>query len=170
MSKLNEKHRKALYYLRQNRYPAETVAKKSGLSRDYLYHLMSGAAETGELGQEFQTELHKINGDIEHRTNQRLINIREKLYKRLEVWIDGVNANDIQDSRTRHKELIDAINALNRAYPQINIESHVWKVGISREEALNELRRLTATAHESFAHPEKVSAIEGTDKGILVPC
>ena len=129
---------------------------------------MSGAPDTEELGQEFSAELHKINKDIELRTSQLILKIREKLYSKLQTWIDAVEAKEIVGSRTKHKELVDAMNAVNKAYPQINIESHVWNVTMSKEELLNEFKRLATVSRESFIRGRVPGSVEGGREQVSV--
>jgi len=147
MAKLQEKHKKALLYLKQNRFTIEQVAEKVGLTAGRLYELMRGEPRTGELGQLFAAEWGKVNQHVEQRTNQRILNIRESLYRLLQRCIESF-PSDVAEltGNKRYKQIIDAVNALNKAYPQINIEQYVWKVGMSKEEAINEFRRLTALA------------------------
>ncbi len=166
---LSEKHLKALELLKRNRLSIPDIAKQVGIDANTLHNLINKAPSTGELGRLFQVEFKKIDQIVEERTNRKMIQAREILYDRLLAWVKTIkNVTDIT-TKTKHKMLIDAINAMNKAYPQINIESYTWKTGMSQEDALNEFRRLTAVAKEATIGGRIQKAIEGGSIQIPLP-
>jgi hypothetical protein len=130
-----------------NRYSAEEIADKAGISDEYLLDLLSGN-RSDPLHQLFAQELHKVQRKVETRTETLRIQTKELLYKKLNAWIKMQKTTQGIDTKTKHKMLVDSINALSKA-PQVQIESYTWKQGMSPEEAINEFRRLSGMAERS---------------------
>ena len=146
MAELNAKHRKVLSLLKTNQLSLEQIAEKAGYSFETLTNLLEGK---GDIGKLFLCELQKVDHFVEKRTNRRIIRTRELLYKRLNGWAKAI-ANHKELSRDKHKQLVDSLNALSRAYPQIKVENYTWNMGMSQQELMNELKRLATTARGSF--------------------
>jgi len=127
---------------------------------------MRGDPLAGPVAQDFLQAYHKVDTDIKQRTEQKMLQVRELLYDRLLTWTKS--SKNIQDfeTKTGHRQLIDAVNALNKAYPQINVESYTWKVGMSTEEALNEFKRLTSVAREATIRRRVSGPISGRSEQI----
>jgi hypothetical protein len=162
---LTKKHRDALQLIKQNKYSLKEIAQKSGISYNYLRKLTIGDPTTGNVGKLFSIEVDKIDKDIENRTNRLMIRTRELAYKKLKAW---VKAQKDCDSKIKHKQMVDVVNALNKAYPQVKIESYTWKEGISSEEALNEFRRLAGVANKSALRDRVSEALVGRPEQVPV--
>jgi uncharacterized membrane protein YheB (UPF0754 family) len=168
LSKLTEQHIKLLELYRRNEYTIQQLAEKSGFTSAYINDLIVNNANTGEIGKLFQTELKKVNKDIESRISWKNNTCREKLVNRLIQWTELATADNC-DTKTRHKMLVDAINALNKAMPyQVNIENYTWKEGMTTEEAVNEFKRIKGLARAASIR-RRVSefAARGTEQGIV---
>jgi len=145
-SRFNDKHLKALELIKDNKLSVKEIADQVGFHSRHLYQLMRGDAKTGLIGQLFAEELGKIDKVVQQRTDRKMLQARELLYDRLLTWSKTVQQ---VDSTTKHRMMIDSINALSKAFTQINIQSYTWKSGMTQEEALNEFRRLTAMAKQA---------------------
>jgi predicted DNA-binding protein YlxM (UPF0122 family) len=166
---LNEKHKIVLELYKRNKYSVEDMATKSGFSEQYVNDLIIGTPQAGAIGQEFQAEIRKVNKDIEARISWKNNLCREKLVNKLLSWTDAIGGGQDLDTKTKHKCLVDAINALNKAMPyQVNIENYTWKDGMTTEEAVNEFKRIKGLARAA-AIRRRVSefAANGTEQGFV---
>lgn len=167
---LNEKHYKLIELYKRNKYSIEELAEKVGLTEQYVNDLIVGNPSTGETGQLFQLELKKVNKEIEARISWKNNVCREKLVNKLISWADIVGSGDSVDTKTKHKMLVDAVNALNKAMPyQVNIENYTWKEGMTAEEAVNEFKRIKGLAKQ-FAIRGRVQELAqaGTAEGTVL--
>ena len=148
---LTQKHIKLLDLIRTNKYDVPTLAKKSGFEPLYVSRLLEGKIEeTGDVGKRFQAELSKVDRDVESRISRKTQFVREKLVNKLIQWIDATGGGAEMDTKTKHKQLVDAINAVNKSMPyMVNVQQYNWKEGMSAEEAVNEFKRLKAMATKS---------------------
>lgn len=145
--KLTEKHYRLLELYKRNKYSIEELSEKSGFSDQYVNDLLVGSPVCGEAGVLFQAELRKVQRDIEARISWKNNIAREKLVNKLLMWVEQCGGGDALDTKTKHKMLVDAINALNKAMPyQVNIENYTWKEGMTTEEAVNEFKRIKGLA------------------------
>jgi hypothetical protein len=145
-TKLTEQHYRLLDLYKNNKYSTEQLAEKSGFSESYINDLIVNNPTTGETGKLFAAELRKVDREIEARISWKNNRAREKLVNTLIQWSEHANGDNI-DTKTRHKMLVDAINALNKAMPyQVNIENYTWKEGMTAEEAVNEFKRIKGLA------------------------
>ena len=168
-SKLSEKHLKLLELVKRNKYTDDELAEKVGFSGEHVNNLLVGNPATGVVGQLFQTELRKVDREIETRISRKNNVCREKLVNTLLQWTEVAGGGSNVDTKTRHKMLVDAINALNKAMPyQVNIENYTWKDGMTTEEAVNEFKRIKGLA-KAAAVRRRVQefAATGTEQGIV---
>ena len=141
--KLGEKHYKLLHFVKTNSYSTSELATMSGFTEDYVNDLLIGAPVTGQTGVLFQAELKKIDKEVEQRISRKTSFVREKLINKLTQWVNACGGGADLDTKTKHKCLVDAINAINKAMPyQVNIENYTWKEGMTTEEAVNEFKRI----------------------------
>ena len=131
--------------LLSNRLSVDEIAEKVGCSHEYIYLLIAGKAEDCNQ-REFSDRLNEIDTLVEERTNRRALQARELLYKRLHSWAKRTTSCD---TKTTHKMMVDAINALTKATPQFNVEQYTWKSGLNEEEVINEFRRLKGLAERA---------------------
>ena len=167
--KLNEKHIRLLNLYKHNKYSLAELAEKSGFTEDHCNDLIVGNPITGVSGQLFQQELKKVNKEVESRISWKNNICREKLVNKLLMWVEQVGGGDAVDTKTKHKMLVDAINALNKAMPyQVNIENYTWKEGMSTEEAVNEFKRIKGLARAASIR-RRVSefASRGAEQGFV---
>jgi transcriptional regulator with XRE-family HTH domain len=147
-SGLTEKHLKLLELIKMNKYTLDELAQRSGLTDVWVSDLITGNPATGEVGKLFQIELKKIDKEIEARISWKNNVCREKLVNILTQWSNHATGDNV-DSKTRHKMLVDGINALNKAMPyQVNVENYTWKEGMTAEEAVNEYKRIKGLAKQ----------------------
>lgn len=134
--------------LKTNRTDPDDIAKAVGLDEDTVWALIRGDVEVAspETIAEFQAELQKVDSAVERRISRKALQTKEKLIQKLKTWAEN---NRGCDTKTSHKQLIDAITVLKKEVPEVNITSFTWKQGMSMEEALNEFKRLTAVAKQS---------------------
>ena len=145
--KLTDKHYELLELIRRNKYDVDELAVKSGFSETYVADLIHKTPASGKVGELFHAELKKADREIEERISRKTNLVREKLVKKLQEWCDSVQGGSQLDSKTKHKQLVDAINAMNKSMPyQVNIEQYNWKDGMSAEEAVNEYKRIKGLA------------------------
>ena len=169
MAQLNEKHLKLLELARRNKYSDDELAEKVGLTGETVNNLLVGNPSCGEVGQLFTSELRKVDKEIESRISRKNNVCREKLVNKLTQWVEYVWGGEALDTKTKHKCLVDAINALNKAMPyQVNIENYTWKDGMTTEEAVNEFKRIKGLARAA-AIRRRVSefAANGTEQGFV---
>lgn len=169
MPGLTEKHTKLLELYKRNKFSVEELATQSGFSEQYVNDLIVGNPNTGEVGNLFKQELKKVNAEIESRISWKNNSCREKLVNKLIAWVEQVGGGGDVDTKTKHKMLVDAINALNKSMPyQVNIENYTWKDGMTAEEAVNEFKRIKGLAKAS-AIRRRVSefAASGTEQGFV---
>ena len=141
--KLGEKHYKLLHFVKTNSYSTSELAEMSGFTEDYVNDLLIGAPVTGQTGVLFQAELKKVDKEVEQRISRKTSFVREKLINKLTQWVNACGGGADLDTKTKHKCLVDAINAINKAMPyQVNIENYTWKEGMTTEEAVNEFKRI----------------------------
>jgi hypothetical protein len=168
MAVLSKKLQHALQLFKQNKFSMKEIAQKSGVSYNYLSKLHINDPSCGNVGKLFNQEMEKIDKEIETRTNRIMLKTRDIIYRKMYSWAkqlkDGLDAG----SKLRHKQAVDLINALNKAYPQIKIESYTWKEGITSEEAFNEFRRLTGMANKSALRSRVSDALAGGPEQVLV--
>ena len=166
---LNEKHKIVLELYKRNKFSVEEMAEKSGFSEQYVNDLIVGSPQAGAIGQEFGAELKKVQKEIESRISWKNNVCREKLVNKLISWADYAGVGQDVDTKTRHKMMVDAINALNKAMPyQVNIENYTWKDGMTTEEAVNEFKRIKGLARAA-AIRRRVSefAANGAEQGFV---
>jgi hypothetical protein len=159
MSRFNKKHLEALKLLKENKLTAKEVAEKVGLSADHLYDLMAGDSKAGQVGKEFHAELTKINKYITQQTDQLVLQIRNELYDKLARWVKSIKRVNQVSSKTDHKKLMDAINALNKAYPQVNVTQYTYKVGLTPEEMVNEYKRIAGVLKDTKFDSRGISSL-----------
>lgn len=166
--KLTEQHLNLLELYRRNEYSIQQLAEKTGFTSQYINDLIVSNSNTGEVGKLFQFELKKANKDIESRISWKNNTCREKLVNRLIQWTELATADNC-DTKTRHKMLVDAINALNKAMPyQVNIENYTWKEGMTTEEAVNEFKRIKGLARAaSIRRRIQEFATAGAEQGSI---
>lgn len=167
---LTEKHYLLLELVKQNRYTDNELADKSGFTVEWINNLLVGSPQTGDTGKLFQAELKKVDKDIETRISRKNNLAREKLVNKLLSWVDQVGGGADVDTKTKHKMLVDAINALNKAMPyQVNIENYTWKEGMTAEEAVSEFKRIKGLAKQ-FAIRGRVQELAkaGAAKGTVL--
>ena len=144
---LTKKHWKLLNLIRLNKYSEEELAQKTGLPEQHVYDLIVKSPKAGKVGELFTQELTKAQQEIEQRISHRTNLVREKLVHRLHQWVEACGTGSQLDTKTKHKMLIDAINAMNKSMPyQVNIEQYNWKTGMSAEEAVSEFNRIKGLA------------------------
>jgi len=150
-SDLTPRHFKLLGYIRDNKYSYEELSKKSGFDEAYISDLLHGnVLKTGIVGQKFMSELKKVDEEVESRISRKTHFVREKLMNKLIQWIDAAGGGADLDTKTKHKQLVDAINAVSKTMPyMVNVNQFAWKEGMSAEEAINEFKRLKAMAEKS---------------------
>ena len=145
--KLTEKHLRLLELAKRNRYSDDELAEKVGFTPEHVNELLVGNPCTGETGKLFQIELRKVDREVETRISRKTNLCREKLINKLISWAEYAGGGSEVDTKTRHKMMVDAINALNKAMPyQVNIENYTWKEGMTAEEAVNEFKRIKGLA------------------------
>jgi len=170
MSKLTDKHFKLLELCKANRYSYEELAEQSGLTPQYCNDLLVGNPKCGEVGTLFQAELRKVDKEVEARISRKTSFVREKLINKLTQWVEYVGGGQELDTKTKHKCLVDAINAISKTMPyQVNIENYTWKDGMTTEEAVNEFKRIKAMA-EAASIRRRVSefAARGTAESTVL--
>ena len=163
-SKLTDKHYQLLELIRRNKYEVSELAEKSGFSEKHVLDLMHKVSTVGPTGEHFTAELRKVDREIEERISRKTSLVREKLIRKLQEWVDSVQGGSQLDSKTKHKQLVDAINAMNKSMPyQVNIEQYNWKDGMTAEEAVNEFKRIKGLAGQ-FTIRRRISefAVTGT--------
>lgn len=167
--KLNDKHYKLLELVKRNKFSIEELAAQTGITEQTVNNLLTGSPLCGEIGRLFQIELRKVDREVEARISRKTNLAREKLLNKLLSWVEYVGGGESLDTKTKHKCLVDAINALNKAMPyQVNIENYTWKDGMTTEEAVNEFKRIKAMA-ESASIRRRVQefASRGAAEGII---
>jgi len=167
--KLSEKHYKLLQYIKSNRYSQEEMAKMADFSEEYVNDLLVGNPSTGALGILFASELRKVDKEVETRISRKTSFVREKLINKLTQWVNACGGGADLDTKTKHKCLVDAINAINKAMPyQVNIENYTWKEGMTTEEAVNEFKRIKAlAAAASIRRRVSEFASSGAEQGFV---
>lgn len=161
-SKLTDKHYQLLELIRRNKYEVSELAEKSGFSEKYVLDLIHKVSTVGPIGEIFTAELRKVDREIEERISRKTNLVRERLIRKLQEWVDSVQGGSQLDSKTKHKQLVDAINAMNKAMPyQVNIEQYNWKDGMTAEEAVNEFKRIKGLAGQ-FAIRRRISEFAAT--------
>ena len=166
---LTEKHFQLLELVKRNKFSDDELAEKVGFSPEHVNNLLVGNPQTGEMGRLFQAELRKVDKEIESRISRKNNLCREKLVNKLISWTEYTGNGQDLDTKTKHKCLVDAINALNKAMPyQVNIENYTWKDGMTTEEAVNEFKRIKGLARAA-AIRRRVSefAANGTEQGFV---
>ena len=167
--KLTEKHYKLLHFIKTNQYSTDELSKMSGFTADHINELLLGAPCTGQTGTLFQAELKKVDKEIESRISRKTSFVREKLINKLTQWVNACGGGADLDTKTKHKCLVDAINAINKAMPyQVNIENYTWKEGMTTEEAVNEFKRIKAlAAAASIRRRVSEFVANGTEQGSI---
>ena len=167
--KLGEKHYKLLHFVKTNSYSTSELAEMSGFTEDYVNDLLIGAPVTGQTGVLFQAELKKIDKEVEQRISRKTSFVREKLINKLTQWVNACGGGADLDTKTKHKCLVDAINAINKAMPyQVNIENYTWKEGMTTEEAVNEFKRIkNLAAAASIRRRVSEFAASGAEQGFV---
>ena len=168
--KLTEKHYKVLQYVKSNRYSFDEIAKMAGFEETYINDLLVGNPNTGAVGVLFAAELKKVDKEIETRISRKTSFVREKLINKLTQWVNACGGGADLDTKTKHKCLVDAINAINKAMPyQVNIENYTWKEGMTTEEAVNEFKRIKAlAAAASIRRRVSEFASSGAEQGFVL--
>jgi len=168
--KLTEKHYKVLQYVKSNRYSFDEIAKMAGFEETYINDLLVGNPNTGAVGVLFAAELKKVDKEIETRISRKTSFVREKLINKLTQWVNACGGGADLDTKTKHKCLVDAINAINKAMPyQVNIENYTWKEGMTTEEAVNEFKRIKAlAAAASIRRRVSEFAATGAEQGFVL--
>jgi len=156
MAKLNDKHLRCLELLKQNKTSIKDVAKTVGISYDHLIALMNADPKTGELGQLFKSEYNKLVRGLEEDIARKSTQARNLAISKVLSWLKTINK---VDSKLRHKQLIDSINALTKAVPTLNIEANVFQTGLSKEDLVNEFRKLTSMV-EAATHGSAIPEVE----------
>lgn len=154
-SKLTEKHLKALQMLEANQHSVPDVAKSVGFSPTYLNNLMAADPSTGPIGVLFHSEYIKIKTKIDDRITAKVNQTRDLLVARLFEWAQGLTKESV-DTVSRHRMLVDSVNALSRAVPLVNIESTEWHTNLTGVNLVSEFKRLKAMA-KATAVRERVS-------------
>lgn len=170
MAKLTEKHLKLLELVKRNKYTDDELAEKVGFSPEHVNNLLTNSPTCGEVGKEFQEELKKVDKEVDTRISRKTNTVREKLVNKLMMWVESIGGADDVGTKTKHKMLVDAINAINKSMPyMVNIENYSWKDGITTEEAINEFKRLKAMATLSVDR-RRISefAKAGTAEGVIL--
>ena len=145
--KLTEKHIKLLQLAKANKHTYDEMAELAGLQDAYCNDLFVGNPNTGKVGELFAAELKKVDKEVETRISRKTSFVREKLINKLTQWVNACGGGADLDTKTKHKCLVDAINAINKSMPyQVNIENYTWKEGMTTEEAVNEFKRIKALA------------------------
>ena len=168
-SGLTEKHYRLLELVKMNKYTDQELAEKTGFTTLWVNNLLVGSPAAGEIGKLFQLELKKVDKEIEARISRKTNEIRERLITRLTQWEGTIKGGDDVDTKTRHKMLVDGINAVNKSMPyQVNIENYTWKDGMTAEEAVNEYKRIKGLAKQ-YAIRGRVSelAARGATEGAV---
>ena len=111
--KLGEKHYKLLQYIKSNRYDFEEMATMTGFTEQYVNDLLVGNPSTGATGVLFAAELRKVDKEVEQRISRKTSFVREKLINKLTQWVNACGGGADLDTKTKHKCLVDAINAIN---------------------------------------------------------
>lgn len=155
--KLNKKHKRILTLLKRNRDDVATIAQKVGMSDEQIWALIRGdtTSNSQELVDLFSEELKKIEKEVDVRVQREMVLTRENLIRRLKSWSESITTEEV-GTVSKHKQLIDSINCLQKAAPAVNITNYTWKQGMTMEEALDEFKRLTALARRSVER-ERVS-------------
>jgi len=150
MSKLNDKHYRLLELLKQNKWSVEELATKTGFTEPYVNDLIVNSPNAGDIQDLFQQELRKVDSEIDARITRKTNYVREKLVNKLTQWVESVTHGSEMDTKTKHKMLVDSINAINKSMPfQVSVENYSWKPGMGVEEAISEFKRLKAMAERS---------------------
>ena len=167
--KLTEQHYKLLQYIKSNRYDFAEMGQMTGFAETYVNDLLVGNPNTGETGVLFAAELKKVDKEIETRISRKTSFVREKLINKLTQWVNACGGGADLDTKTKHKCLVDAINAINKAMPyQVNIENYTWKEGMTTEEAVNEFKRIKAlAAAASIRRRVQEFASTGTEQSLI---
>jgi hypothetical protein len=140
---LNAKKLRVLALLKKNNMDLEEISNKVPIDLGVLYDLIGGVGQHAD--PEFTRELRKVDQLVEERINRKALETKEICLKRLAGWVKSKSSHEFE-TKTRHRQLVDAVNALSKATPNINIEQYTWKQGMSQEEVANEFRRLKGLA------------------------
>lgn len=144
---LGNKHIRCLELLKQNKHSVPTIATMVGFSKEHLYDLINGNPPTSSMAQQFQAEYNKITKIIEDRTFHKMTKTRELIVNKLLTWVDSMKTTSVQSmSKQKHKQLVDALNALTKALPSVSVESTYEWTGLKGDDLVNEFHRITALA------------------------
>jgi len=142
---LSAKHFKALDLIAENRLSVGEIAKAVNISESYLRRLMDGKADAGNMGQLFHTEVNKVYRDIDQRNKTRVRKCKDLLFKRLEGWARTLPTAKLKDPEVRR--VLEAINTLSKATPQMEINSFTQVYNsMTQEDLLNEFKKLKTLA------------------------
>lgn len=156
-SKLNEKHLKALELLKDNKLSPKEIAAQLGFAYSYFKDLIAGRGPTGQL---FNSEYKKILSEIEERTTSNILKTREILVNKLLKWASELKPDDVQ-TVSRHKQVVDTVNALTKAVPVVSVNQYSWHTNLTGENLVNEFKRLRALAKSSTIRERVPEAPEG---------
>ena len=142
---LSVKHFKALDMIEENRMSIPEIAKACGFDVSYLYRLIDGKADAGPMGQLFASEVNKIYKNIDQRNKKRVRKCKDLLFKRLEQWARELPPTKLKDPQIRR--VLEAINTLSKATPQMEINSitQIYNA-MTQEDLLNEFKKLKTLA------------------------
>jgi len=142
---LNELQRKILRQVKINRYSPSEIAAKVGCHEHTVEEYLNLDPEKPNI-KEFEAALKDIDDHIDQRTQRKMKVTRELLINKLNQWIKLQRGGEDVDTKSKHKMLVDSINALTKTAPDISVTSYTWKQGMTMEDALSEYKRLTAMA------------------------
>jgi predicted AAA+ superfamily ATPase len=146
--------------LKENQMSARDIAKSVGMHESTLYGLMSGDDQSGPIGQLFHSEYDKVKKAVEERTQQKITEVRDSLVDKLKKWVATVSTDDMTSSM-KHRQMVDALNALSRALPMVNVSTNIYQTNLSAEDLINEFKHLTSVARASAIRGRVSTAIEG---------
>jgi len=169
MSSLKPKHIAALQLLKTKKGTTKEIAKSLGMSYDYLRDLMSGKANTGNVGKEFSAEFREYEKELDKKIRAQTKNCADLTTQILGDWL-----KIIQNKTTKTKEEVklvkDIQGVIAKSRPSIEIGTFAYTKGLSAEDLFNEYKRLKGVAQASLIR-NRISSSEqgGTGEDYMAP-
>lgn len=165
---LKPKHLKALELLAEGKLSVEKVAELTKTDRSHLYRLIADDPVAGPVAHEFSEALKKKEDDIGKKTEGEIKQLKARIVTFLSDWFTHHVVDPKNIPQNTHKQVIEVLNALTKATPQINIGNLSYTTGLTGEDLSNEFRRLNALARSAL-NREPISSAEQGEQGLLSP-
>lgn len=156
---LKPSHQKALALIREGGMSLQEVAKASGITISYLYDLIEGKPSAGNVGQEFKSELNKIEAQLSVRTKINMRTLKDILVDDLLQWNDSLPKDPLMLKPSEVEQKRKILADLNKAQAGVEIGEFHYHTGLSGEDLINEFKRLRSLVKSAVVGPGVPEAI-----------